>query len=70
VDQDAGNPKELRSVKTITKQIRSERRKRAEAMKVEYDKLTLQQKFDQLPIDGAKKQKAKLAKLLEGIKTK
>lgn len=48
----------------ITKHIKAERRKRAEAMKAEYDKLTTQQKLDRLPKDGAKKQRERLTKLL------
>jgi len=51
---------------TITKQIRLERRKQAEARQAEYDKLTLQQKIDRLPAEpAAKKQRARLLKALE-----
>lgn len=53
-------------MKTITKQIRSERRKDAEQRQEEYSKLTSQQKLDQLPINGAAKQRAKLEDQLKG----
>jgi hypothetical protein len=52
--------------KPITKQIRAERRAKANAMQAEYDKLTLQQKLDRLPPEpGAKKQRARLLALRE-----
>lgn len=44
----------------ITTQIREFRRKNAEARQAEYDKLTLQQKLDRLPANGAKRQRARL----------
>jgi len=56
--------------KPVTKQMRAERRKRAEEMQVEYDKLTLQQKLDRLPVNGAKKQRARLEALLLASKEK
>lgn len=49
----------------VTEQIRSEKRKRAEARQAEYDKLTLQQKIERLPANGAMKQRAKLLALLD-----
>jgi len=45
---------------TKTKAIKEERRKQAELDNAEYNKLTTQQKLDRLPINGAKKQRAKL----------
>lgn len=54
----------------ITKQRRQERRKQAEARQAEYDQLTLQQKLDRLPENGAKKQKEILSKLLLQQNTK
>ena len=51
---------------TKTKAIKEERRKQAELDNAEYNKLTTQQKLDRLPINGAKKQRAKLeAKLVQ-----
>lgn len=44
----------------ITQQRREERRKQANARNEEYNKLSLQQKLDRLPVGGAKKQRAKL----------
>ena len=44
----------------VTQQRRAERRKQAEARQAEYDKLSLQQKLDKLPVGGAKKQRARL----------
>jgi hypothetical protein len=44
----------------ITQQRREERRKQANARNEEYNKLSLQQKLDGLPVGGAKKQRAKL----------
>lgn len=52
----------------ITQQIRSLRRKAAEERKEAYDKLSLQEKLDRLPKDGAKKQRARLMSLLEDTK--
>lgn len=52
----------------VTKQMRAERRKRAEEMKAEYDKLSLQEKLDRLPLDGAKKQRTRLAAKIEAAK--
>lgn len=50
----------------ITKQIRAERRARAEERQAEYDKLTLQQKIDRLPPEpAAKKQRARLLAQLQ-----
>jgi len=50
----------------VTKQMRSERRKRAEEMQAEYDKLTLEQKLAKLPPEpGAKKQRARLLLLIQ-----
>ncbi len=49
----------------ITKQIRAERRARAEERQAEYDKLTLQQKIDRLPPEPhAAKQRARLLALV------
>ena len=45
---------------TNTREIRAFRRKNAEARQAEYDKLTLQQKLDRLPANGAKRQRARL----------
>lgn len=47
---------------TITKQIRAERRVKAEKMAEAYSKLTLEQKIAKLPIDGAKRQWERLTK--------
>lgn len=44
----------------ITAQRREERRKQAEARQAEYDKLTLQQKLNRLPANGAKRQRTRL----------
>lgn len=49
-------------MRTITKRIREERRARAETMQEAYNKLTLQEKLDKLPIGGAKKQRERLLK--------
>lgn len=49
----------------VTRQIKDERRKQAEARQAEYDKLTLQQKIERLPANGAAKQRAKLTALLD-----
>lgn len=49
----------------ITQAIRAERRAKAEAMQAEYNKLSLEEKIARLPKDGAKKQRARLMKLLE-----
>ena len=54
----------------ITKQMKEERRKRAEKAKEEYDKLSLQEKLDRLPPDGAQKQRARLLKQIEESKNK
>lgn len=43
----------------ITAQRREERRKQAEERQKLYDALTLQQKLDKLPFDGAKRQRAR-----------
>lgn len=51
--------------KTITKAIRAERRAFAEKLHDEYNKLTLQQKLDRLPVGGAKKQRARLEAQLQ-----
>jgi len=49
----------------VTRQIRAERRARAEALQAEYDKLTLQQKIDRLPPEPqAAKQRARLLGLV------
>jgi hypothetical protein len=54
----------------VTKQMRAERRKRAEEMRQEYDALSLEQKFAKLPPEpGAKKQRARLMALLQKQKT-
>ena len=51
---------------TITKQMRLERRQRAEARQAEYDKLTLQEKIERLPPEpAAKKQRARLLAKLQ-----
>lgn len=63
-------PERKSNVKTITKQIRADRRARAETMQAAYDKLSLQEKLNKLPIEGAQKQRARLLKQAEGIKTK
>ena len=52
-----------------TREIVAYRRKNAEALKAEYDKLTTQQKLDKLPPEpGAKKQRARLLAQLEAEK--
>lgn len=43
-----------------TRLVRQARREAAEARQAVYDKMTLQQKLDSLPKEGAKKQRAKL----------
>jgi hypothetical protein len=48
----------------ITAQRREERRKAAEERQKLYDALTLQQKLDKLPFNGAKRQKEKLLSLM------
>lgn len=45
---------------TLTAARRAERRKQAEERQKLYDALTLQQKLDKLPFNGAKRQRAKL----------
>jgi hypothetical protein len=47
-------------MKTITKQIRAERRLVASDRKQAYDLLTIDQKLARLPVNGAKKQRARL----------
>ncbi len=56
----------------ITKQMRVERRKRAEALQEEYHKKypTIQAKLDALPVAGANKQRAKLEALLKAEQDK
>lgn len=49
-------------MKTITKQIRSERKKEAETRQEKYNLLSKEQKLAKLPIEGANKQRAKLNK--------
>lgn len=50
----------------VTQQMRQERRTRAEARQVEYDKLSLQEKLKRLPPEpAAAKQRARLQGLLE-----
>lgn len=44
---------------TLTAGRRAERRKQAEERQKLYDALTLQQKLDKLPFNGAKKQRAR-----------
>lgn len=53
-----------------TRSVRAGRRASAEARQAAYDKLTLQQKLDALPKDGAKKQRAKLEAALAKSKAK
>lgn len=48
----------------ITQGMKAERRQRANEMKAEYDKLSVQEKIARLPKDGAKKQRARLLKQL------
>ena len=57
-----------RNVKIKTQQVRAERRKQAETMQAAYDKLSLQEKIDKLPIGGANKQRTRLLKLQESQK--
>lgn len=52
--------------KPVTQAIRRERRVRAEGMKADYDKLSLDEKIARLPKDGAQKQRARLMRQLEG----
>ena len=50
--------------KSVSKAKRAERRKKAEEMQAEYDKLTLDEKLAKLPPEpGAKKQRARLLAL-------
>jgi len=44
---------------TLTASRRAERRKQAEERQKLYDALTLQQKLDKLPFNGAKRQRAR-----------
>ena len=51
---------------TVTRQIREERRKRAEQRQSEYDKLSVKEKLAKLPPEPmAKRQRDKLMKLLK-----
>lgn len=53
----------------ITKQIKRERRQRAEKMQEEYDKLSVEQKLAKLPPPpGAARQRARLESKLTGSK--
>ena len=54
----------------ITFEMRAERRKRAEDRQAEYDKLSLEQKLAKLPVNGAKKERAKLERLMEKMSAK
>ncbi len=54
----------------ITKTIRERRRKEGQARQAEYNKLTIQQKLDRLPVGEAKKQRARLEAALEAQKNK
>lgn len=51
----------------VTKSMRAERKAKAEARQAEYDKLTLDQKLAKLPVDGAKRQRARLTKQTEDL---
>jgi hypothetical protein len=51
-----------------TKAIMEERRNQANARQEAYDKLTIQEKIDRLPPEGAKRQRAKLYAKLEASK--
>lgn len=52
----------------VTKSMKAERRAKAEKRQEEYNKLTLEQKLAKLPVDGAKRQRARLTKQLEEAK--
>lgn len=54
----------------VTKSMRAERKAKAEQRQEEYNKLTLEQKLAKLPIDGARRQRARLTKQLEDAKVK
>ena len=60
------NERTSKNMKPITKQIREIRRRNAEIRQQEYDKLTVQEKLDRLPIGGANKQRARLLKGVQG----
>lgn len=57
-------------MKTITSQMRAERRAIAEARQEAYNKLSLAEKLAKLPENGATKQRAKLLALMEKEKNK
>lgn len=54
----------------ITQAMRAERRKRAEERNAEYNKLTLQQKLEKLPTNGANRQRAKLQAAIQAAAEK
>jgi len=54
----------------VTKQIRSERRARAEKAHEEYNKLSIDEKLAKLPVDGAKRQRARLEALKQAALAK
>lgn len=54
----------------VTFAMRAERRKRAEERQAAYDKLTLQQKLDKVPVDGGKKERAKLEAKIAAVANK
>ncbi len=54
----------------VTKRMREERRARAEKAKAEYDKLSIDEKLAKLPVDGAKRQRARLEALKQAALSK
>lgn len=54
----------------VTKRMREERRARAEKAKAEYDKLSIDEKLAKLPVDGAKRQRARLEALKQAAMAK
>ena len=53
-------------MKPITKQIRAERRAKAEKMQAAYAALSIEEKIAKLPINGAKRQWERFGKVYQG----
>ena len=54
----------------VTKRMREERRARAEKLQEEYNKLSIDEKLAKLPVDGAKRQRARLEALKQAALAK
>jgi hypothetical protein len=50
----------------VTRSQRELRRKQADLRNEEYNKLSLQEKLERLPVDGAKRQRARLEAAMSG----